>query len=404
MGGMTVTPGFRPAKPHWLTPDLVLGALGHTAVALVGTLAFAAAAFGLFEAGWATDPFHSVIPLPAASVFYSLVDLGLGGSVHATATGTLGDYAATLHLPLLALTVAYLAVVAWWPLRRGSGLVSANHAARWIAATITGAAFALAVTLLGLAFQTHVSLPLLSDFLEPEGSISPTGVRLFFYAFVLVTLVAGSSREIAASGGLRALWARIPRYVKELTAWGTASLVVFGVVAVIGGLVEITRSDHSFWFALLALPLWLGEAIVFLVSTGHLGGAFDYGSVVGFGSIHAPWLYAVLVPIAVLVALYSGLRIGAGRIDSPPSLLQRGIPIGIVLLAWLIVPYLIVNASVSVAGYSEHLIVAPWTFATMTAFAIGVDAIATWGTPWAARRAPWVIASAQWPRRGSVPR
>ncbi|WP_298228387.1 hypothetical protein [Gryllotalpicola sp.] len=405
---MSETPGFRPTAPAWLTADLVLGALVHAAAALVGTLAIAAAAFGLFAAGWATNPFSSVVAVPAASAFYSLVDLGLGGSVSAVATGPLGDYDATLHVPLLALTAAYLAVVMWWPSRRGSGLVSASHLARWTGAVITGAAFALAVTLLGLAFATHFSLPLFGGLISLEGGITPTGVRLFCSAFVLVTLAAGTARELAVAGGLRVLWVRIPGYLRELATWGAAALAVFGAATITGGLVEITRMFHSFWFALLSLPTWFGEGTVLLVSFGHLGGALDYGDIAGFNGIPASWGYAVLVPLAVLVALYSGLRIGAGRLGSPPNLIQRAIPVAIVLLAWLIAPYLIVNASVTVSGsgasYGEHLVVAPWTFATVTAFAIGVDAIATWVTPWLQGRAPQVIAWVQRPRLGRARR
>ncbi|WP_344774935.1 hypothetical protein [Gryllotalpicola kribbensis] len=418
----------------------MIGAAIHTGVAAIGAvvvtlvtlgllifaLAQAASGSGTTDASGDSDfGFGKAFRL----AFGWLLSLAFGGNVHISSGidlfGSSARLGATLHGAPVLLTAGVLALTIWSGIRIEKRVATPTWVGRLATSAATGLVAAAIISILAASFGHGSTGASGNDFFSADAHLAAGGPGVFFTGWLLIGLAAFLGRQFGAWGGLRLVTANAPAVVRDLTVWGTALGTVFGVLALAAGVILGIRAD-ALVGTLLTIPLWLGQATVYAITLGHFGSlaistgglgdalssftddsdlptldqhfnVFNVGGLVPGGGL--VW---ILFGFAVLVTLWSGLRIGVLRAARPTSLPQRGLFVGIATLSALLIPVLVTNLRLSVSGAAEILKsigaslhggfgAAAWVFLVFAVVAVLIDLIATYVTPLVAVTFPPLI-------------
>jgi len=431
--------------PRFINGRYLAGVASHLGVSVVTTLIVTLLTIGMLvidaihlsagsgDSGSSSSSSDSAFSIGTAFrlLFGWLISLTLGGNVHGHAAITAGstsvDLGIALHGAPLLLTAAIAVMTVWAGIR----IEKLTPTTSWVWRAITGAATGLvAAGILSILAATlgHGTITPPGD-AGFSGSItlSAGGPGVFLTGWLVLGLAAIVGRQVGAWGGWRRIVTAAPAVVRDLTIWGSALAVVFGVVGIVLGMIAGVR-EHQFLNLLLTFPLWLGQVIVWLVTFGHFGsvnistggladaldaisgtgdgGASDLDQGLNVFSITGDgggfvW---VLFALAVLTLLWAGLRIGIARSQRPAGFVQRGAFVVVATAVALLVPLLLSDIRIGITGAS-HLVQAigaafhgslanaGWAFLVFAAAAVLVDVVATFLAPLVAVGLPWLVSA-----------
>ncbi|WP_022881004.1 hypothetical protein [Gryllotalpicola ginsengisoli] len=422
-------------RPEWAGPRLLYSGLIHAGVglgaglvisivvAVLVAVAIAAGAFSSLGADYsglvggsdsgtdASAGSSSSVAFNPLSVFtglFLIFGMSLWGHVSAKFTADISGVHIEAHggvtaVPIV-VTVALLAALVVWgwlvERRRPSG----GAPARIAAALITGAAYAIVLTLLSLACSFYLKVDPVALWL------TTAGWRLLLGAFVLGTVSAWLGREFAAAGPGGGFWAAgrawlggVHPLVREVTAVAASGTVLFGLAVLVA--TAVAGAHVGYATLLPTLPLWFGNAVVFAASLGQLGGirGSSTGSHAETLSVFnpgdfAPWLWVTIV-LAVIAAVIAGVRIGLERPAESRRELRSAwlLPTAIAVL-WAALPWVFDAPGVSITGIPvigdlhAGVTVAWWTFLTSLVFGAITEATARFAVPVLQASAPRLVA------------
>lgn len=356
-----------------LPRSLVIGALTTAGISLGATLvagvllALAAIAPLADALGSMSGGSSSASPDTGVGALIGFVfvcaGLVLGGEVSVQLGGSAGMFSASgggvaWVFPLL-LTLAVLAVTAWWSWRieRRDPQLSVWHGL--IASAGAGVVASLVLLLLVAVLAPRV---------DEAGSsflLTSAGFRLAAVGTVLHTGAGFLGRELArrtATGegvvaAARRNVAALPAIIREPLALATVFTVVFTPLAIIGGVLALVQQDMATAIPLL-LVLCLNAASALAV-VAQLGGIEAAAGTSGFGGASelytvfsaGEWWLWLSVLVALLAAGAAAIRIGVRRPRAAGLDLARlwQLPAG-AFAGWLVFALLLFGASASGSG------------------------------------------------------
>ncbi|WP_344791612.1 hypothetical protein [Gryllotalpicola daejeonensis] len=432
--------------PRFITGRYVVGAVSHLGVAVVTTLIVTfitillliidlarlslGAADGSDDTAGAAGSSDSPIgPFTAFRLLFGwIISLTFGGNVHGRGSLAFGDTSLELGLTLHGAPVLLTAAIAVLTVWAGIRIERLTPTPSWLWRVIAGAATGLVASgILSTLAATlgHGGIDRSSE-LDATLKFGAGGPGVFFTGWLVLGLAAIIGRQVGAWGGWHAIVTRAPAVVRDLTIWGSALAVVFGIAGLVLAVI-FGATEHQFLNVLLTFPLWVGQLIVWLVTIGHFGSltasagglesALDSISGTGAGSItpaasaqhlnvfsatgDGGGLIWIVFALAVLTVLWAGLRIGVARAQRPTGYVQRGLLVVLAAVIALVIPVLLTDVRIGVAGGSGVLgtavhgsvVNAGWAFLVFAVAAVLIDVVATYLTPLVAAALPGVISA-----------
>lgn len=392
--------------------QLIRPATALAAVQLAG-LAYAftwAAAFVLLILAKITD--SPVNPFTGA---FQLVPTSAGASFHL-------PMGVGLHLSILSVFAVTAAASVFWVRRTGQIWSEAASGERIVAAVVAGVTYSAIATLASALFPVKIGLDALgsdaldtfSDFINVDGpsfKIHAASVGGFFIA-AAVTAVLVAVVVALSTPGRSAQSAAMPptgAFLKQMKTAGlllTRHATVVSVLTVVALVIFDLFGSPSF-SDLFAIPLLLGNVLVYALSLGHLSGAevsYDvhggYSFFQGGGSdsttatvfTDGAGMWPIVGFVAVLVIFVLGAVVSIRRFPASNLRSDVGRNIAASALVWAMFGgALSILGRISVKGAADlgeahgdvHLAIAPaaWTFLVFAVWGAAFEAIRVFVAP-----------------------